>query len=875
MNWFRFRDYGLSVASSFLAALITLFLFWNSEEPPLIWLLGAVMVSAWFGGMGPGILSAVLSAILAIFIYSIPQSLDQVPLTEWIRYVSFIILSILICWLNHIRRRSEAEAVLLKTLLVDKVPVFAIFMVNPRGIIVSWNKGGQNIFGFSTPEAIGQSGDILFTPEDVEHNVPELEMQHAIQNNWSDDNRWHKRRDGSLVYVRGAMIAVRDERGKIVGFTKIVSDETRRKEFELQLARNENSLRLALEAAEAGTWTWDVEKNQIVRGPWMNRLLGLDAVETYLPSEEFYAPIHPDDRPMAETRMKDCLSRGESYHATMRILRSDGSIRWIQDHGRPILDPDGKIMCMTGVSIDITGYKNTEEALRRSEMEYRTTFESAGIAKTQIDPITGRFIRVNPKMCELTGYTKEELLQRTYQDITHPDDREDSDQVQRRAITAGKNEYSLQKRYIRKNGEFVHVEVTSSIIRSPEGIPLRILGVIQDITQRVRAESALRDNEEWLRLATEAGNIGTWEFNNITGRLRWSDRCKALFGVPKETEISYEFALSRMHPEDRERVDQAVRDAFAATTGGDFTVEYRIFRDGKIRWHLSKGRPQFEGEGVHRHVSRLVGMVFDITERKELQAELERRVQERTSALQEKNEQLETFSYTVAHDLRAPLRAMQGLGTVLKEDYSQSIPQEGKVLLDRIITASEKMDHLVNDLLKYTRASTAEIEQEPINLEEVLQNVLIDLGEEINRRNATIEIRHPLPAAIGSHEGIYHVFYHLIYNAISFARPDVPPKVKITSSAYDNRMRVEIQDNGIGIAPEHQERIFRMFEKLHAQDSGTGSGLAIVRRSVERMGGSVGVHSTPGEGSTFWFDLQMPAGNAMHLKHSVPEEMFF
>ncbi|MBD1888816.1 CHASE3 domain-containing protein [Coleofasciculus sp. FACHB-SPT9] len=270
-------------------------------------------------------------------------------------------------------------------------------------------------------------------------------------------------------------------------------------------------------------------------------------------------------------------------------------------------------------------------------------------------------------------------------------------------------------------------------------------------------------------------------------------------------------------------------------------------------------------------------------------AQLEQRVSDRTVQLQEANAELEAFAYSVSHDLRAPLRAMQGFSHALLEDYSDSLDAIGQDYAQRIITASQRMDTLIQDLLDYSRLSRTEIRLQPIHLEAVVVEVLAQLEPELRQKQVQVTVEPPLPQIVGHRTTLIQVLTNLLNNAIKFIAPGVQPQVRvwaevrergeaeeqgivetraIASTAEEPEsnqpsassqfwVRLWIEDNGIGIAPEHQQRIFRVFERLHGIESypGTGIGLAIVRKGLERMGGHAGVESQAGEGSRFWIDL--------------------
>lgn len=245
--------------------------------------------------------------------------------------------------------------------------------------------------------------------------------------------------------------------------------------------------------------------------------------------------------------------------------------------------------------------------------------------------------------------------------------------------------------------------------------------------------------------------------------------------------------------------------------------------------------------------------------------DLEQRVTERTSALQEVVSEMESFSYTVSHDLRAPLRAMQGFADALLEEYADRLDETGRDYSRRIAAAAQRMDDLIQDLLIYGRLSRARLQPQRVSLETVVEIALSQLEIELKERQAEITVEEGLPDVLGHQSTLVQVVVNLLSNAIKFVAPGVLPRVCLKPETRGSRVRLWIEDNGIGVAPEHQERIFRIFERLHSFDTypGTGIGLAFVHKGISRMGGSTGLESSPGQGSRFW--LELPAARPQTL----------
>lgn len=230
----------------------------------------------------------------------------------------------------------------------------------------------------------------------------------------------------------------------------------------------------------------------------------------------------------------------------------------------------------------------------------------------------------------------------------------------------------------------------------------------------------------------------------------------------------------------------------------------------------------------------------------------------RTAELNDLLQTIQTFTYSIAHDLRAPLRGLMGFSTVVVDDYSDRLDDTGKSYLRHIRDAAHKMDRLLKDMLAYGQLTHVEVTAVPMSLDSAITTVLEELSSFIRDRNAVVEVHRPLPSVIGNAALVNQVLLNLIDNALKFVPADRAPHVVIAASESDNHVRLSITDNGIGIAPAYHARVFDLFVRLHkpAAYPGTGIGLALVKKGMERMMGKVGIQSTPGEGSCFWLELR-------------------
>ena len=373
----------------------------------------------------------------------------------------------------------------------------------------------------------------------------------------------------------------------------------------------------------------------------------------------------------------------------------------------------------------------------------------------------------------------------------------------------------------------------------------RLLGEHSEEKERI----ALR-----LQLALSSGNIGVHEWLPQTNELIWDDRVRAHWGLSPGAPISYEIFRKGLHQDDRAKLKATLKRALDPTSEGQYHAEFRVngIEDHVERWIEARGRVTFEGgKAVH-----LSGTTIDITQRKAFQTELERQVQERTVRLAETVGELEAFSYSISHDMRAPLRAMEGYAKALVMDYQDRLDPQGRHWLDRINRSAHRLDSLIKDVLAYSKVAKEEIELSPVDLTGLIEDI-ITTNPEFQPVQARIVVEKPLHRVLGHEAYLTQCVTNLLSNAIKFGRDGVAPVILIRSERLDGKVRLWFEDNGIGIDPAHHERIFQIFGQVYPEETygGTGIGLAIVRKAVQRMNGEVGVESQLNKGSRFWLVL--------------------
>jgi PAS domain S-box-containing protein len=507
------------------------------------------------------------------------------------------------------------------------------------------------------------------------------------------------------------------------------------------------------------------------------------------------------------------------------------------------------------MSLDITARKEAQDALRKSEEMLRITTEGAGIGLWSWD-VANDVLKWNPVEYQQTALRADaEMRFQTFLDCVHPEDRG----WVREAIENSLREHrelSMEYRVVWPDGT-VHWRLCKGMPSYVEDQPVRFSGMSLDITERKQAQEVLRRQAELLNLA----QVLVFDMNDTI--LFWNHECEKLYGYTAEEAVGKN--RSQLLRSESESAQQNIKERLLRD--GSWSGELLRFRKGgdkvfvAVHWVLSndeQNRPVMVLESSN-NITALKKTEADLQQAQldlALHAqELERRVQQRTGELQRSLKDMETFCYTIAHDLRAPLRAMSGFTYSLAEDFS---PQLGNVGIDycrRINAASARMSQLISDLLVYGRLSHRDLPMQSVDLLAEIQKVLDRAAPQIQEREAEIELDAPLPQVCGDAPVIDQILENLITNAVKFVPPERRPHIHIFAQRHNGNIRLCIEDNGIGIRREHWEKIFRPFERLQTGYPGTGIGLAIVQRGIERMGGRVGVESTPEQGSRFWVEL--------------------
>jgi PAS domain S-box-containing protein len=615
------------------------------------------------------------------------------------------------------------------------------------------------------------------------------------------------------------------------------------------LSQSENRYRFLAESIPQIVWTARADGVTNYNNKWMFDYFGKCPEEM---QKLGWTPFrHPDDRGEATTRWQHSINTGEPYECMYRLLRgSDQSWRWHLARAVPMHNEAGRVVMWFGTCTDIDDRKRAEDALRASEAEFRAVFELAGSGKALVDPQTGRFIRVNRKLCEITGYEAEELLEKTFSQITHQGDREWSAQYAGLLFRGELPVYAAEKRYVRKDGATIWVHVTATMINDAQGRPLRAAGVIQDITQRKLAEEALREREEFFRTMGEAVPDFVWSADTAGRPLYVNRRWEQYTGLTLEQLIERGWR-SVHHPDEPEVARNYLAESAQQGEPAPFECRYRRF-DGSFRWFMGRTAAVRDTDG---NVIRWVGTLTDIDDRKRIEAEL-----------QFANRAKDQFLATLSHELRTPLTPVLLALDSLGDDASLS-PQV-RTDLEMIRRNVGLETKLIDDLLDITRIARGKLELRPqvLDMNELLVHAVRSCcGVDARQKSLEIILRLDAPNAMirADPHRMDQVFFNLLRNAVKFTPPGGRVEVATTSSR-EGFVRATISDNGIGIEPGALDRIFNAFEQggtaVTRRFGGLGLGLAVSRALVELHGGTIQAQSAGADhGATFVIDIPRTA----------------
>jgi PAS domain S-box-containing protein len=528
------------------------------------------------------------------------------------------------------------------------------------------------------------------------------------------------------IWVRTTGVPILDN-GKTIRLKGLFQNIDRQKRNEERLRNSQAIINLAIEAGEIGVFTWNLEQGKLVWNKYMHEHFGLPPEKFTGTIQDFMDRVHPEDVAKVEASIEGDFDNKSKYIIDYRVVLDNGQINYMEATGVLSRNPEGKAVEMTGICLNVTEKKEFENLLREKEERFRLAFEHSptGLALQSLD---GKWLKVNKALCDIIGYTEEELLKTTFQDITHPDDLKNDSVHLEKLINGEVESYHLEKRYIHKKGEIVWIQINKSMVRNEKGDPLYFISQMYNITRRKLAEMEIKKMNDILEAHTEK--------------------------------------------------------------------------------------------------------------------------------LESANRELESFTYSVSHDLRAPLRSINGYAQVLKEDYSPSLDKEGNEVIDIVIRNAQRMGQLIDDLLEFSRIGRKDVAKGIVNMPSLVEGIANEMIEQEKDRVIDLKIL-PLEKVKADMQMIRQVWINLISNAIKYTRNKEVASIEIGCKNHEDEVCYYIKDNGVGFNMNYVDKLFEVFQRLHRNDEfeGTGVGLALVRRIINRHGGKIWVEAKENQGATFYFTL--------------------
>ncbi len=639
---------------------------------------------------------------------------------------------------------------------------------------------------------------------------------------------------------------VKMAQGDVLG---IVRDVTTRKEAELALQQREAYLRSILDNFPYWIWLKDTAGRFLA----VNRTLAhtydfpsgdemIGRTDDDLTSPELARQYRADDQLVMDSRTQQLVEE---------IVVEHGVEKWFETFKSPVLDAQGNVIGTAGFSRDVTARRQAEAAIRESEALFRNVADNAP-AFIAMQDATGLATYVNRAWREFRGDLPllpiEEWAERV-----HPDDRRrylhefHSALHEQRKFTA---EYRLR----RNDGQYRWLLDTSMPHYAADERFAGFIGIAIDITDRKNAEEALRRSESRLRLLTD----------NMVDSISQIDAQHRLVYVSPSVERVFGHALRDLlghqlydfvHVEDAARLRHEIQLAIAQHTPS-LRLEYRYQHAAShYVWVESEARLLYDNDG---HLATAVLATRDIAARKHIEAERENLIKE----LEEKNAELERFTYTVSHDLKSPLITIRGFLGFLERDAVAGNLDRLRADIARITEATARMQRLLDELLELSRIGHMNNSPEEVPFGLIAREAVELAHGRLVKRGVHVEIAADLPLVYGDHVRLVEAVQNLVDNAVKFMGDQAEPRIIIgvASAAQTGQPIFFVQDNGIGIEPEYRERIFGLFNKLDARSEGTGVGLALVKRIIETHGGRIWVESAgPGQGAVFYFTLPRAA----------------
>ncbi len=711
--------------------------------------------------------------------------------------------------------------------------------------IVEVNAAFSRLTGFSSEEASGRTmGDLGLVREDASAVLrAELAEKERLQN--AEVTLRVRHGEERHVLLASEFVELHGERHAVSTFVDI----TERKRAEAALEEHSRYLGLALDAAQMGVWKLDLATGKASTIQGAGPISGQGEIASL---EAFQAMLHPEDRAAETERLQRAWEVSDRSQSEFRIVRQDGEVRWVAQSSRCVRDASGRPVAIYGVDLDITDRKASEFISNRLAAIVESSDDA--IISKDLDGIIQTWNRGAER---IFGYTAEEMVGTSILRLI-PEERHPEEAQIISKLRQGQPIEHFETKRRTKDGRLIHVAVTASPMRDATGKIVGASKIARDITESRRTRAALRRSEEQFQMMLDALPQLAW-IADADGAIFWyNQRWYDYTGTTAEEMMGW--GWQRVH--DSTILPAVVERWTAAIAAAEpFDMEFPLrSASGEFRWFLTRSVPLRDADGT---VQRWIGTNTDISEKRdaeeeihELNATLEQRVLDRTAQLEAANKELEAFSYSVSHDLRAPLRAVDGFSQAVVEDYAALLPAEGQRYLQTIREGAQRMGALIDDLLAFSRLGRAAVVRREIDVESQVREIFDEQKAQYEGREIELINGH-LPPCSGDATLLRQVWVNLLSNALKYTSKRERAVIEIGARAEKGETVYFVRDNGTGFDMRYAHKLFGVFQRLHRQEdfSGTGVGLAIVQRIIHRHGGRIWVEAEVDLGATFFFTL--------------------
>jgi PAS domain S-box-containing protein len=751
------------------------------------------------------------------------------------------------------RKRAEEElrhSEELFRLLAEGVKDYVLFLIDPQGRVISWNSGGEAIYGYKSAEIIGQHFSCLFPDEDIAMGIPNQELEIINSVDRLESESWRIRKDGSRFWANVVMTPLRGESGELRGFCKVIRDISERKLASDSLLRFSK----AIESTSDAIGIADIAGNPIYQNPAFTELFGYNLEELNIAG----GPPAIFNNQVECQELLLCLQSGKSWHSETKMRTRTGRIVEVDLRADAMKDSYGNIIDLICTHTDITERKRAEERLQLLDRAIAASSNGIVICDSTMPDFPVLF--VNPAFEKITGYSALEVIGYSCNFLYAFDTQQSELKVLKEAMKQASSCTVVLRNY-RKDGSLFWNELSISPIFDAEGFFTHYIWIQTDISERKKAELDLQLLQARLHhlLFSSPGVIYSHKTSEDFGANFISYNVKAMLGYDgREFTQDTEFWFNHVHSEDREYIVAQREEVYEK---GQNNVEYRfLHQDGSYRWVYDQAKLVRDDFGNPLEV---VGYWVDITERKQLEEELRQALTKE----KELSELKSRFVSMTSHEFRTPLSTILSSSELL-EHYRHKWTDEKQLFhLQRIQTAVKHMTEMLNDVLAIGKAEAGKLEYRPIplNLVEYCWRMVEEVQLNLNAEDVLGKPTQGIAFSCESESMqccmdenlLDHIMSNLLANAIKYSPSGGMAKFSL---AFHHPIAVfEIQDTGIGIPPEDIPHLFEPFHRASnvGNISGTGLGLAIVKNCIDVHHGKIAVKSELGVGTTFTVSLPM------------------